>query len=153
MSDPLPTVIIMIAICESSVTLTAAEITYLERLPAPAYAVEPELPCELQAGHAGPHLAVGQSCEGEDGRAVWARWTSPAAREWIAVADTCPAEDTSDPEDLDSELCQLPEGHVGAHSFEMDSPGRDPSPQAARRILELAAQIMQDEQESVARLF
>ncbi|MGV9226378.1 hypothetical protein ACWDPF_27340 [Streptomyces albogriseolus] len=93
------------------VKLTQDEVDRLTQLPDGAHMVEDHLLCELEDGHVGPHWALAQSedRDGETHRYWWLRWSADE-REW-AHDTACPAED----EEL--ELCMLPEGHVGGHSF------------------------------------
>jgi hypothetical protein len=72
----------------------------------------------------GPHLALGQAYGHNE---LWLRWLVPLQEE------NCPAEDSEK-----VRLCELPAGHVGAHSFEMEEgSGRTPPSEMERRIDEL----------------
>jgi hypothetical protein len=114
-----------VPVCRELIILTHAEIARLEALPDAANMVEEDLRCELQAGHEGPHLALGQAYGHNE---LWLRWVVPLQEE-----ENCPAEDSEK-----VRLCELPAGHVGAHSFEMEEgSGRTPTPEMERRIDEL----------------
>jgi hypothetical protein len=114
-----------VPVCRELIILTHAEIARLEALPDAANMVEEDLRCELQAGHEGPHLALGQAYRHNE---LWLRWLVPLQEE-----ENCPAEDSEK-----VRLCELPAGHVGAHSFEMEEgSGRTPTPEMERRIDEL----------------
>jgi hypothetical protein len=128
-----------LAPCWEEISLTAAEIHRLESVPEPAHLVEPVLPCELQVGHAGPHLALAQAYGGV--HELWLRWLPPHQRDLVQLDEECLAVDP-DPEDPDDPwTCELPAGHVGAHTFELEEgDGRTPTPEMMRRMEELLAQ-------------
>lgn len=80
------------------------------------------LTCELQAQHAGPHLALGQSYGPLDELSRWLRWAGDGQREWVEFTEDamCAAEGSPLP-DVPGELdmCLLPGVHPGAHSFDI----------------------------------
>jgi hypothetical protein len=130
-------------VCGEQITLTAAEITYLQSLPEPAHVVDAELQCELQASHAGSHLALGQSYNRE--REVWVQWHPLDQREMVELADesdNCPAEGPEPEDPGDPWMCELPAGHPGAHSFEVEDggSGRIPTPEMEARLDEILQQ-------------
>lgn len=89
--------------------LTADEVVRLEGLPDAAFEVRAEIPCELEAGHAGPHVGLGQSQDhgGDDQTNWWMRWAEGGVREWTHEP-ACPVESGD-------EECLLPSGHAGVH--------------------------------------
>jgi hypothetical protein len=97
--------------------------------------------CELEAGHPAPHFSLAQAMGGtDDSEYVWVRW-SRGRKAVVADVPPCPAE-TVDPDDGDSWLCQLPCGHPGKHSFEMDQPAdlaRQPKQEILDKMNELLA--------------
>ncbi|WP_328545444.1 hypothetical protein [Streptomyces europaeiscabiei] len=94
------------------VEFSADEVQRLEQLPNAAHEVKSPLDCELEAGHAGLHVGLAQSEDrGTDGITNWwLRW-SDQSREWTHEP-TCYTENHDA-----SELCLLPAGHEGAHSW------------------------------------
>jgi hypothetical protein len=122
-----------VPVCRELIILTDAEIAHLVALPDAAHMVEEDLQCELQAGHAGPHLALGQAYGHNE---LWLRWLPPNQRDLVPLQEegSCPEED--------DQLCELPAGHVGAHSFEMgEGGGRTPTPEMERRMDEVLEQL------------
>ena len=67
--------------------------------------------CELEATHPGPHLFLAQAYD--DGE-LWLAWDGEH-RELLPLAP-CEAEEAEG----DQEVCTLPAGHHGRHSFELD---------------------------------
>ncbi|GFE19995.1 hypothetical protein [Streptomyces nigrescens] len=99
------------------VPLTAEEIARLSALPDGAHEVKPVLGCELESGHGGPHWAQAQAEDrGADSITNWwLRWDdSIDLREW-AHDDTCRVDSTAG--DPDHDICLLPVGHAGCHSW------------------------------------
>jgi hypothetical protein len=131
-------------VCAELLTLGEAEIRVLEARPDPAHEIEPVVPCELQDGHPGPHLALGQAYGAIT--ELWLRWLAGQPLEFLEVAETgyCPAEGPPDPEDPGELLdCRLPGGHPGSHSFLLEEcGGRAPSPGGQRKLDEAVRQIL-----------
>jgi hypothetical protein len=106
--------------CPEQEHLSQRERLVLNTLPSAANEINfMVLSCELEAGHSGPHLAVGQMY---GDRARWLRWVPGERREWLDMAgnEHCdvkgpPASDIPN----DWELCLLPAAHPGRHSFEI----------------------------------
>ena len=102
--------------CRATAALSQQELDALDKLPQGANEINfTTLSCELEAGHAGPHLALGQNY---GARARWLQW----AHDWLDIAheDHCEADRPlfgDIPGDRD--MCLLPVGHSGAHSFEI----------------------------------
>jgi hypothetical protein len=107
--------------CGQEPGLTSEEVEALTALPDRGHEFQ-EFPCGLQAGHAGPHLALGQ-IYGSPDRERWLRWTAAGTREWFDIGDSehCPAEGRPLFEKGIAEdwVCWLPDVHPGKHSFEM----------------------------------
>ena len=106
--------------CREQEDLSPQELHVLEMLPAAANEIDfTVLSCELEAGHAGPHLALGQMY---GARERWLQWVRGERHEWLGIAgdEHCDAKGppVSDiPGDV--ELCLLPAAHPGRHSFEL----------------------------------
>lgn len=133
-------------LCSAQIALMADEVAYLEGLPQAAHEVEAESLCEVEAGHAGPHLALGQSFWPDS--EVWIRW-SPATglRELATALGECTAERVSLGRPDDEEYCALPAHHVGHHSFDLEEGrGRIPTAQWRARLEAAYAQIAEDDQ-------
>ncbi|MFE5596882.1 hypothetical protein [Streptomyces sp. NPDC056549] len=73
--------------CNIPVHLTPEDVGRFTDVPAAAYVVEPEQPCELQWLHGGPHAAIVQSSE-TPGRNWWAVWESGSGYR-IALLPNC----------------------------------------------------------------
>ncbi|MCM3886653.1 hypothetical protein [Frankia sp. R82] len=116
-------------VCGDVLVLTEAELAELAAIPDPDTELESELPCELEAGHPGPHLAQAQASRDLE---WWMLWQH--ARRDLMILEPCPAETT----DGDT-VCNLPIDHPGRHSFDLtDIGGRTPAPHHQQKILELA---------------
>lgn len=72
--------------------------------------------CEIQSGHTGPHVALGESEDDESYQAWWLIWSdgSPAELVRIAPCESAIGEEADDPHD--EEICVLPDGHEGLHT-------------------------------------
>ena len=99
--------------CANPVTLTDAEWSFLDTLPDPMFVVEWVLSCQLQRGHAGPHLANGQDSGTDE---WWLRWDD-AGRETVCLPP-CPATGP-EPGSADERPCLLPDTHDGRHSYQL----------------------------------
>lgn len=98
--------------CSTEATmLTSAEMSLLEDLPDAANEVPPELECDLEDGHEGAHVALGQSQDHshEDQTLWWLRWTDEGGRAWTHEP-MCPAE-------RDDDVCLLAVEHAGGHHW------------------------------------
>ncbi|WP_063731084.1 hypothetical protein [Streptomyces sp. RTd22] len=96
------------------VALTDQEITRLADLPHAAHEVTPGLDCELELGHEGPHYALAQADDRSHDSVTnwWLRWDEAnGPREWVHDPACRVDSPTGD------ELCLLPEGHAGGHSW------------------------------------
>ena len=118
-----PTVAVVNSVqaCRVQEALSRQELDLLDALPGAANMVNfTMLPCELQADHSGPHLALGQMY---GGRARWLQWVPGWRHDWLDIADAehCAAEGplVSDGIPDDRELCLFPALHPGRHSFEI----------------------------------
>ena len=91
--------------------LTPEEIERLNQLPDATCEMLPELECALEDGHAGTHVAWGQSQDytSEDQTHWWLRWTDSGGREWTHEP-ACPAR-------RGEEMCDLPDSHEGGHHW------------------------------------
>lgn len=100
--------------CPGRVPLSLDEIVVLNDLPGAAHQITGELHCELQAGHSGPHQALGQAY-GRD-RQRWLLWQ----RDWtdVPVGECCTAEGPAYARG-GRETCLLLSRHPGAHTFEI----------------------------------
>lgn len=131
MSDPSSSLWTMdlLPVCAEPLKLSRSEITTLQARPGPVHEIEPVVECELQAGHPGPHVALGQAYAAEP--ELWLRWLPGDCRTMFEKTDSeyCDAEGP-DPDNRDDlEGCLLPAGHPGAHSFRLEANG-GPSPSA-----------------------
>ena len=109
--------------CAGTSDLSQQEATMLDGLPNAAHDIDvTALTCELQAGHVGPHLALGQSYGPQDELNRWLRWAGEGQRDWVDIGedDMCAADGPPLP-DVPGELdmCLLPAAHPGAHSFDL----------------------------------
>jgi hypothetical protein len=98
--------------CSTEATmLSPDEVARLERLPDAANTVPEELECDLEDGHDGAHVALGQSQEhsAEEQTLWWLRWTNEGERVWTHEP-MCPAERGDD-------VCLLATGHVSGHHW------------------------------------
>ncbi|GAA2377311.1 hypothetical protein [Nonomuraea africana] len=98
------------AACAELIVFTDDELARLDALPDPAHELEPAAACELEAGHEGPHLALGQTSGFDD--EWWIRFRGDV-REFV-TPKPCLAE-TPD----ESWRCGLPQDHPGVHTFEL----------------------------------
>jgi hypothetical protein len=135
--------------CAQWTDLTQAEMTALADLPEPHhYAPVESVACELERGHPGAHFAMGQDSGEEPSLPVWLRWTD-AERSLVPVTEDnhCGAEGISvRPEDADDDepwVCELPDDHLGAHSWQIETSvgGRNPSDVMAKRLEAIMAEI------------
>ncbi|MEU6718687.1 hypothetical protein ABZ897_45095 [Nonomuraea sp. NPDC046802] len=132
-------------VCATTVALNDDESSRLAQVPDGAHELTDTLQCELQAGHPGSHMALGQA-----GLEVawWLRW-STTERALITVDDEtgyCEATGRpvdSDPSDHDDWLCQLPAEHFGAHSWQMSAVGRVPSEANQQKLIDMAYELME----------
>lgn len=73
--------------------------------------------CELEAGHAGLHWALGDN-GGDAEECAALRWSSDGDhRELITDVDFCPAEGFHPEHRIADWVCTLPLGHPGGHCF------------------------------------
>jgi hypothetical protein len=100
--------------CPARITLDAAQLAFLDGLPAEAPSVQSELGCELECGHEGSHAALAQQV---DTTMWWLQWTLSASE--INPYPWCPAHQDPDAPDRAEQDCTLFDGHPGRHS-----PGR-----------------------------
>ncbi|MEU9886793.1 hypothetical protein [Sphaerisporangium sp. NPDC051011] len=98
--------------CCVPVELTAEEVAFLDGLPDGAHTVESVRPCEIQEGHEGVHMSLGQAAK--DDVEWWILWDDAGGRE-IGVLPPCEIED---PES--EHQCVLPLGHPGRCGFALD---------------------------------
>lgn len=105
--------------CPASIALTCTEVAALEVIKHGHHKIDEVLWCELEPGHEGLHHALGQTAgDSERSSDYWLRWDDQGERRDITVLDGCTAlEDPSDPEGHHSDMCVLPAGHAGSHSF------------------------------------
>jgi hypothetical protein len=100
--------------CVARIRLGEDEVAWLDERPHAAHEVKPHPSCALEAGHPGPHAALGQ--QGVDVE-WWIRWTLDASE--IVETHICPTEsDKTINERGEHDICLLYEGHPGRHSFE-----------------------------------
>jgi hypothetical protein len=93
-----------LAYCPARLTLDAAQLAFLDALPAAAPTVQSELGCELELGHDGSHAALGQQA---DETMWWVQWTLSASE--INPYTWCPVHQ-------EPAGCTLFTGHPGPHS-------------------------------------
>ncbi|MBM2619337.1 hypothetical protein JIG36_27675 [Actinoplanes sp. LDG1-06] len=96
--------------CPARITLDAAQLTFLDGLPAAAPSVQTELGCELEQGHDGSHAALGHQ---EENTTWWIQWTLSASE--INPYAWCPSGHSSPAERRDDKNCMLFTGHPGRH--------------------------------------
>jgi hypothetical protein len=90
-------------------------VTWLASMPFAVFEPGHHRGCELELGHDGPHVCMGQdSMEGEKATTWWIWWTD-AGNHDIHRADTCPV--LRDDQNPDVPGCLLPLGHAGRHMF------------------------------------
>jgi hypothetical protein len=92
--------------CPARITLDAAQLAFLDGLPAEAPSVQSELGCELECGHEGSHAALGQQV---DATMWWVQWTLSASE--INPYTWCPVRAEGEGKE-----CSLFDGHPGRHS-------------------------------------
>ncbi len=129
-------------VCAEPLALSEAEIRTLQARPDPANEIEPVVECELQDGHPGPHLALGQSYGAA--AEVWLRWQPGQHPELAEVPEPgfCTAEGPGPDDPGEPWQCHLPAGHPGAHSFQLqECGGRTPSPESQRRLDEALCRV------------
>ena len=89
--------------------------TWLASLPLAVFQPEHHCECELELGHSGSHVRLGQdSMEGEKATTWWIWWTDTGNHD-IRPADSCPV--LGDDQHPDVPGCLLPLGHAGWHMF------------------------------------
>jgi len=99
------------ALCREPVELTGRERSMLRSVA--VRETDPELFCELEAGHGHEHAApVGRG--GEPPR-LWLRWWP--GRRVLETRAACGAESE------EGAFCQVPGGHEGSHSYDLAAPG------------------------------
>ncbi|MEU1518303.1 hypothetical protein ABZ490_40200 [Streptomyces sp. NPDC005811] len=101
--------------CQGQVELEDGDVRRLEELPEAAHAVSNPFACELEPGHTGGHVTLGQSqdFDSETQTLWWITW-SVAGYE-ITEGPACDA--VADPDDEDFAICHAIAGHPGAHSW------------------------------------
>jgi hypothetical protein len=130
--------------CEQELPLTTALIVAAceSRRGPGSHMITDRVLCELQRSHQGPHLALIQSFSTfETCAEAWAQWDSPDAVTVDHVTALCSA--IGDPDDEDA-VCDLPAGHPGAHSHELqyrNAYGRDATPDMQTRISTAAEKL------------
>jgi hypothetical protein len=97
--------------CPARITLGAAQLAFLDGLPAGAPSVQSELACELEQGHEGSHAALGQQV---DTTMWWIQWTLSASE--INPYTWCPAHRAPETSSREDQECTLFDGHPGKHS-------------------------------------
>ena len=97
--------------CCVEIELTPEEVAFLDAIPNGANLVEPVRPCEIQEGHAGPHMTLGQA---ESYDEWWLLWDDSGVRE-IKVLPHCEVEDP-----VSTHQCVLPLDHPGRCGFALD---------------------------------
>jgi hypothetical protein len=142
-----PMVLVWISCLSALSPLRSARLTSgpLEARPDPAHEIEPVVECELQHGHPGSHLALGQSYG--DAAELWLRWQpgQPAGLLKVDEPGYCTAEGPDPEEPGELMECHMPAGHPGAHSFQLQlgqTGGRVPSPESQRRLEEALRQAL-----------
>jgi hypothetical protein len=114
--------------CDARVVVIDDQVRWLDSRPYAAHQVNAFPYCALEAGHPGPHSALGQRGDGVE---WWLRWTRDALAdagagrrpEVAEIVEThiCPAEsETIINAHGEPDICLLYEGHPGRHSFELD---------------------------------
>ncbi|MFF3699054.1 hypothetical protein [Streptomyces sp. NPDC002221] len=113
--------------CTAETPLRPEEIDALDGLDAATFHADDVAYCELQHRHTGQHMALGQDCRTASWWVRWTRSAAPAAGSSgqmqpprLVSLPECPAEN-----DADEWLCELPLGHPGGHSFDIEAPGSD----------------------------
>ncbi|MEV8639452.1 hypothetical protein AB0395_48210 [Streptosporangium sp. NPDC051023] len=96
----------------SATELTSDEYRILDELPDGANTVEVEAHCWVQEGHPGQHMTLGQACGAEDVE-WWLRWGDEGRD--LAAVEMCPEADPAS-----ADLCLLPAGHWGRHSYGLE---------------------------------
>jgi hypothetical protein len=128
-------------LCAEQLALSESVIQVLSTLSDPATGIDQLVACELQGDHPGHHLAL---CHAYGAAQVWVRWRpgQPPALTEVAESSFCTAEGPR-PKDLpDPWLCELPDGHPGAHSFELEErKPRLPSAESRRKVDEAFRQL------------
>jgi hypothetical protein len=107
--------------CPEQTVLDQQEHDLLESLPGGQHEINAELSCEFQAGHPGPHHALGQAY-GSPEQERWLQWSADGNRDWLDIAESDHGDADGPPlyEDIDeNEVCLLPTSHPGGHSFEI----------------------------------
>lgn len=94
--------------CLAAVELTTSELLMLGALPMPVFALEHRTSCELDRGHPGPHVVLGQAAQEDE--EWWLRWD--ADHRELTMLPFCPARWIENDE---QEACTLPVGHWGSH--------------------------------------
>ncbi|QIB49555.1 hypothetical protein [Streptomyces aureoverticillatus] len=139
----------LLSLCDAQTTLTFVEQTILKQLPDPAHEIVEDPRCELQDGHPGPHMALGQESELKAWWVVWAPEGQPLrvrgteTKRRLYPFDDCTMTAPQDPD----EDCQLVASHPGAHSFAMESTGsRTPSAGMRRKMAAALREAMEGEE-------
>jgi hypothetical protein len=102
-----------LARCGIDTEITAAQFAALSALPDPVEPVTRRHACDLAAGHEDDHIAFVVASDGGD---TW--WWLCWGRQGQVVVQIDPCEVT-EPELPALEICLLPAGHPGSHSFDL----------------------------------
>jgi hypothetical protein len=101
--------------CLARTELSDDDVIRLTSVPFAALDPDRHRECELEFGHDGPHVCLGQSSM-EGGKATtWWIWWTDAGKHDIRPAETCPV--LGDDQHPDLPGCVLPLRHTGWHMF------------------------------------
>jgi len=110
--------------CPATTDVMATECEKLVTVPDPLDPVRLDLTCELAAGHEDSHVAFAVAARGGN-QLWWLRWAE-RLRDLVQI-DLCEGEDADE-----RDVCLLPHGHRGPHSFEIQ-PVQEPGEDSALR--------------------
>jgi hypothetical protein len=100
--------------CPAETTLTGEEIAALDALPDGAHDLEASVRCEIQEGHKGPPMTLGQAYQqGGQHEEMWLLWD--ASDRELRVLPPCKVEDLES-----GQVCVLPLDHPGRCGFCLD---------------------------------
>lgn len=103
--------------CGERVVLDELLFERLEAIENPVHQLDQEFSCRLAKDHAGRHAAYVQAQESRTGGPTvsWWIWFDDLSR-LVMPGPVCLAIERR-PDELDDEMCLLPDGHSGAHWF------------------------------------
>ena len=99
--------------CCTDTVLTPAEFVALAKLPNGHNELIAEVECELESGHAGAHMALGQAYGSRSRQEAWLIWDENGRQ--LRDLPPCPIL-----HQMSGKVCLLPFRHAGQHNFTLE---------------------------------